>query len=236
VGDLAMLLADGLINRATSMGDSANTEVNMVACLFGRISSSLKECPAVRLHKALAAKGVYVDLVARTEKVVNRPMGRLTISLRQSEIDALKSESLFAFRKTQFTKIRCTYQNGAAVVLIRDYEDDVHINSDSMQGQRILWADNVINKLVEYITPRSGQTKVTDDRHKTLYTTVKFYDDKRDPERLFKMLQILIRDPRCGITTHPETADLIKKQLSAYPSEGRLVVDRAPIKIFENWF
>jgi hypothetical protein len=57
VGDLAVLLADGLINRATSMGDSANTEVNMASCLFGRISSAgLAECPAVRLHAALATK------------------------------------------------------------------------------------------------------------------------------------------------------------------------------------
>jgi len=34
VDDLATLLEDGLKNRATSMGASANTEVSMVCCLF----------------------------------------------------------------------------------------------------------------------------------------------------------------------------------------------------------
>jgi hypothetical protein len=220
VEDLAMLLALALEDRATSMGASANTEVNMVACLFGRISSSLKECPAVRLHKALAAKEVYVDLVARTEKVVAKPSGRLTISLRQSEIDALKSTPLVAFRKTQFTKIRCTYQTGAAVVLIRDYKggDDIHINSDSTEGRCILWADYVINELVKYITPSGGQTQVTDVRHLMLYATVDEYDKERNPYELYEWLTDLL-DPKekWNVATQTQTVKLIKRLRGAYP-------------------
>jgi len=168
VGDLAMLLADGLINRATSMGDSANTEVNMVSCLFGRTpDGGLDRCPAVLLHRKLAAKEVYVDLVARTESMAARSIGRKTISLLDLNIDGLKGVKHvtgLARRKTQFTKIRCTYQGDAAVVGLRDYDrgDDVYINSESLEGQRILWADNVINELVKHITPPRGQTEVTD--------------------------------------------------------------------------
>ena len=256
VGDLAVLLADGLINRATSMGDSANTEVNMASCLFGRISSAgLAECPAVRLHAALATKEVYVDLVARTEYVAAKDIGRVTMSLRHRNIDQLKIDKLvregrkdeltyedlatvrsWVRQKTKFTKVRCTYRSGAPVVLIRDYDKggDVHINSDSTEGRRILWADNVINELVEYITPPSGQTKVTDARHKILYRTVEVYDEMRDPDALFKLLRAL--DLKSEIATHSETAGLIKKLLSAYPSEGRLKVADTLIENFKNWF
>jgi hypothetical protein len=261
VEGLAALLGYALKGRATSMGASANTEVNMVACLFGRISSDgLAECPAVRLHKLLAAQKVYVDLVARTEKVSARPTGRLTVSLRHSEIDNPKYEKLtqeyntlnknkdtlkrirqeniireigtmgvtnWPQHKTQFTKIRCTYQQDAAVVLIRDYysQEEPYINSADLPGRRILWADNVINKLVKHITPPSGQTEVTDARHKILYETLAWYDGARDPVRLktdmerfisgtgsFDLFKQLI--PYSGSR---ETAQLITNLLSAYP-------------------
>ena len=240
VEDLAALLACALEERATSMEASANTEVNMVSCLFGRISSDgLAECPAVRLHKMLAAKKVYVDLVARTERVAAKPIGRVTMSLRHSHIDQLKidklnrekrlheltTEDLATVRrwfgqKTQFTKIRCTYRSDAAVVLIRDYKagEDMHINSDSLEGRRILWADNVINILVEYITPTGGQTEVTDARHQILYRRVRMYDDARDPGAIYKSLQALTDSTqRINFTTDP-SLPLIKTLLSAYPS------------------
>jgi hypothetical protein len=274
VGELAVLLADGLINRATSMGDSANTEVNMVSCLFGRISSAgLAECPAVRLHAALATKETYVDLVARTEYVGAKGRRRVTMSLRHGEIDTLQYNKLIkegnelrealskdpdnyiterhlqdnrlALQKqnfaswqrprAQFTKIRCTYRSGAAVVLIRDYDkgEGIHINSENREGRRILWADNVINELVKYITPPSGQTEVTDARHKTLYQTLAWYDTARDPEGLKARMEALISraggdDPAKNFLKDrgigklipfrlPKTAQLIERLLRAYP-------------------
>jgi hypothetical protein len=256
VDDLAFLLSEGLRRRATSMGDSANTEVNMVSCLFGRTpDGGLDGVPAVRLHRKLAAEEVYVDLVARTEEVAHKALGdgasgRITISLLSQNIDLLKINKLIREnrisalttrdtatlknsyrRKAQFTKIRCTYKSGAAVVLIRDYDRDMHIDSDSLNGRRILWADNVTNQLVKYITPPSGQTKVTDERHKILYMTVKDYDEQCDPERLFDMLALLIRKPKIGITSHSDTVVLIKKLLSAYPRDRLLEAD-----LIENYF
>jgi hypothetical protein len=185
VDNLAWVLEHALEARATSMGASANTEVNMVSCLFGRTpDGGLDRCPAVLLHRKLAAKEVYVDLVARTEKVATRDDGRKTISLLEANIDALKYDvRSWAHRKTQFTKIRCTYQHRAAVVMLRDYysPEAPYINSEDLLGRRILWADNVINELVKHITPPRGQTEVTDARHKKVYNTVLRYDRTRNP-------------------------------------------------------
>jgi hypothetical protein len=130
-------------------------------------------------------------------------------------------------RKTRFTKIRCTYKDGAPVVLLTDYtKDDIHINSESVLGQRSLWADNVINELVKHITPPKGQTEVTDARHKKVYETVNAYDLEGQPERLQKRLQDLLDPTKNDFTTHrgkihwpglPKTADLIQRLLRAYP-------------------
>jgi hypothetical protein len=269
VEDLAGLLCFALRSqRATSRANSENTEVNMVSCLFGRISSAgLAECPAVLLHRELCSWQVYVDLVARTEYVAARATGRVTMSLRHGKIDKLKYDKLFQEtskldpndyvddyhrrknlaemqqmvkswqrHQAQFTKIRCTYRNDAAVVLIRDYKkeaDDIHINSESREGRRILWADNVINELVKYITPPSGQTEVTDARHKTLYQTLEWYDTARDPEGLKAKMEVLISgaggdDPAKKFLKDrgigklipfrlPKTALLIQELLRAYP-------------------
>jgi hypothetical protein len=131
--------------------------------------------------------------------------------------------------KTQFTKIRCTYRSGAAVVLLRDYDKggDAYINSTDLLGRQSLWADNVINELVKHITPPDGKTEVTDPRHKELYEAVRSYDASRDPVWLKGRLEHLKTD----FSTHrktlskaipttiwmPKTADMITDLLSAYP-------------------
>ena len=87
----------------------------MVCCLFGRTTNGLldESCPAVLLHRRLAAKRVYVDLVARTESVAVEDTGRKTVSPLDLHIHASKFKlNDLMRRKTQFTKIRCTYQNG----------------------------------------------------------------------------------------------------------------------------
>ena len=115
-----------------------------------------------------------------------------------------------------------------AVVLIRDYDrgEGFHINSESLEGRRILWADNVINKLVEHITPPGGQTEVTDARHKKVYDRVKWYDVWNDPVGLKKRLENLVDPEKTDFTTHrdkihlpglPKTAGLITNLLRAYP-------------------
>jgi hypothetical protein len=249
VEDLAIVLAYGLAERHTSPQTSANTEVNMFSCFFGRTpDGGLDGCPAVRLHKMLAAKRVYVDLVARTEWLAAKPSGRVTMSPRHLYIDGLKyrkhledaereeidtlqewhkeqasnmKPESWKRRKTQFTKIRCTYQGHSPVVGIRDYQgEELYINSEDLPARRILWADNVINQLVEYIAPPSGQ--ITDERHKKVYETVKLYDEKRNPELLREKMQTLIPE----FSSHrawihkpglPKTAALIERLLREYP-------------------
>jgi hypothetical protein len=104
------------------------------------------------------------------------------------------------------------------------------------EGRRILWADNVINQLVEYITPPDGQTKVTDERHKTLYQMLVWYDKARDPERLKAKMEVLIsgtggddpaknfrRDRGIGVLNPfslPKTARLIQRLLEDYRRIG----------------
>jgi hypothetical protein len=212
----------------------------MVSCLFGRTpDGGLDRIPAVRLHRMLTTKEVYVDLVARTESINTRHGGeRRTISLLDLKFVAPYSPSdipSLLHRKTRFTKIRCTYKDGAPVVLLTDYtKDDIHINSESVLGQRSLWADNVINELVKHITPPKpkGQTEVTDARHKKVYETVNAYDLERQPERLQKRLQDLLDPTKNDFTTHrgkihwpglPKTADLIQRLLRAYPLDSSML-------------
>jgi hypothetical protein len=134
-------------------------------------------------------------------------------------------------RKTQFTKIRCTYRDGAAVVLLRDYNagegGEIHINSESLQGRRILWADYVMNELVKHITPPKGQTEVTDDRHKKVYEVVERYDAFRNPVTLRDGLVDLLDPKKTDFATHrkkvhwfglPKTAGLITDLVRQYPS------------------
>jgi hypothetical protein len=244
VDDLTSLLRYALRERATSWANSANTEVNMVSCLFGRTpDSSLGGCPAVRLHQQLLTWHIYVDLVARTESIFAMATGRHTASLLNYSVNVpiYGKRPKFYIRKTQFSKIRCTYRNGVPVVLIIDYinKDEPYINSQSLEGRRILWADKVINELVKYIQPPKGQTEVTDTRHAKLRDLVTWYDMFRKPEGLRQKLADLLPEfsshrgfgldvlPTAistqistTISTHialPKTVQLIKTLLSTYP-------------------
>jgi len=233
VGDLISLLRYALRERATSWADSQDTEVNMVSCLFGRTpDGGLQGCPAVRLHQELTTWHVYVDVVARTESIVATAIGRQTISPLNDKINVpvYGKIPIFYNRKTQFSKIRCTYRSGVPVVLIKDYynRDEPCINSESVEGRRILWADNVINELVKYIQPPKGQTEVTDARHAKLCNLVIWYDNFHRPDVLRQKMEDLVPE----FTSHrdflsqavptfiwlPRTAKLIKTLLNAYPA------------------
>jgi hypothetical protein len=234
VENLASLLEFALKYRATARDNSANTEVNMVSCLFGRTPvGGLGQCPATNLHLELCRRLVYVDLVARTETIVADTEGRTTIFQLNESIDELMEGRLKKFQhlKTPFSKILCTYQAGLPVVLIRAYDhplggDEPYINSDSRDGRRILWADNVVNEIVKYIKPSKGllsrKIEITDDRHKQLYGILKLYGDLRMPEFLKDQMVALIpafsihRDRIHG-SGLPKTAQLITNLLATYP-------------------
>jgi hypothetical protein len=234
VDDIAQLLRIGLSERATSRAASADTEVNMVSCLFGRTPDGRVDgSPAVCLHRKLCAWDIYVDLVARTESVLCMATGRQTVSALDHKINVpiYGKKPRFYKAKTQFSKIRCTYRDGAPVVLLKDYEADSYIESDSRQGRRILWADNVVNEFVNYIQPaRDGE--VTDVRQQTLHDLVVWYDNFHNPEVLKQKMDELISGqgggPGKDFTTDrgigilnpfrlPKTARLVKRLIDAYP-------------------
>jgi hypothetical protein len=226
VDDLTNLLSFALSERATSWEASKNTEVNMISCLFGRTTDgSLEHCPAVRLHKQLTIRNVYVDLVARTE-IINTTSG---VHKSKTLLD-YKMKVMASNPKNRFSKIRGTYLNGAPVVLLRDYwaEDNLHINSETLEGERILWADHVVNKFVDYIQPSiksSGFMQVADAREKELHDLVFRYDQLRDPADLKGRMEAVrdkISDHRslwgkATSTKLPRTARLITDLLSKYP-------------------
>jgi hypothetical protein len=231
VEDLTSLLKYALKQRATSRANSANTEVNMVSCLFGRTPvGGLGQCPAVRLHLELCRENVYVDLVACTESIVAKAIGRTTISRLNESINELMygKRDIYCKQKTQFSKIRCTYQGGVPVVLIKNYYsgDVPYINSESPEGKRILWADNVVNEIVKYIKPSKGvfsrKIEITAARDEKLYNLLTAYDTPRDPQVLKQGMENLLPEfsihrDRIHGSGLPKTAELITNLLRTYP-------------------
>jgi hypothetical protein len=147
VKDLANLLARALQDRATDPNTSADTEVNMISCLFGRTpDGSSDQSPAAKLHKELFQRGVFVDLVARTESIIVLPAGRTTIAPSRSEYVAENIKLAFAESKTQYTKIRCTFLSGSPIVKLRAYQygDDVYIQSDCL-GPSVKWKNGALS-------------------------------------------------------------------------------------------
>src|SRR5262245_50111429 len=97
LGELAELLRDGLQDRSTSMDESNRTRVDMISCLFGRSPDGLANTSsAAKLHQALINKGVFVDLVARTETVTTTEDGRKTLTPYQHY---LKTEKVRIFQR-----------------------------------------------------------------------------------------------------------------------------------------
>jgi hypothetical protein len=193
IQDLGKLLASALKDRATS----ANTEVNMISCLFGRTpDGSSDTAPAVKLHRDLCTRGVYVDLVARTESIVCMDQGRQTLSPFSNTYvdDAHKGRGVM--RKAQFSKIRCTFQGNTAIVQLRAYAagDDVYIQADGQDGRRALWADYAVNEIMKsiHVKKTNGDIITGDVRERALKELLEKYDAIRTPIFLKTLLEKLV--------------------------------------------
>jgi hypothetical protein len=242
VDELADMLADGLRPpnlvrekkplRCSSKDTAAKTQVNMIACQFGRTpDGSMDSCPAVILHRKLADKGVYVELVARTESInyIENAKGRQTVSL----INEARAKSMgqrpdrYKGRK-QYTKILCTFVRGAGpVVVLKSYQesaDDLPV--DAIEGRRILWAENVVNEFVKYIKfSKTGE--VNDVRQHKMWDLVRCFDNSRNPKLLKEEMEKVLSGKGVGdrenFTTHwlyrlPEEGQLVENLLRKYPS------------------
>jgi hypothetical protein len=171
----------------------------MITCLFGRTpDGATDKIPAVKLHRELATRGVFLDLVARTESIQNPDnSSRVTISpMREKIIESTgrKPQTIDFKGKRRFTKILCTFRNDAPVVLLKPYskrEED--IDSETLEGRRLLWADNVVNEIVKFITVTGGE--INDARHQTLYDFAIWFDSANDPVGLKRKLDSVVAEP-----------------------------------------
>lgn len=231
VDDLVNALAKPLQQRAASPRTSPNTLIDMNSCLFGRsIDASFDNCPAVRLHRGLAQKDVFVDLVARTESLTSSADGRTSTPRVEDKLNS----DFNPIRKAQFTKIKCTYQDGRnPIVFIRDYTKDAFIGAGDVKYRRILWADHVVNQFVSYMKtePRIGGDKISDERHFAVSYLLKGYENNRDAVQLKDGLARLVAEDNKSTDTNknflihrnwyglgtPKTAAFIIDLLNQYP-------------------
>jgi hypothetical protein len=240
--DLAKLLSFALRERATSPAACADTEVNMISCLFGRTPDGrMDTSPAAKLHRELATWHVYVNLVARTESVVATKKGVQTISAINYyvyEPFVEKNQRYKYFKpKVPYTKILCTYNGNAPVVSLRELDTgpDRYIEADSPAGQRSLWADYVVNEFVKriHLTATERGMEIIDARELKLRDLVFWYDTFHKPVGLKAKMEALVdgsgEDQESDFTLHrnflskvfstkvPKTAKLIQDLLAKYP-------------------
>jgi len=99
----------------------------------------------------------------------------------------------------------------------------------------LLWADNVVNEIVKFITVAGGE--INDIRHKTLHDFVVWYDSASDPVGLKRKLDSVVAEPdvmwinvdraknftidrgwgMLNPWSVPKTATLVRELLRAYP-------------------
>jgi hypothetical protein len=246
VDDLVDLLADGLMSRNTTKATSGLCQVNMISCLFGRtVNGRADSAPAAKVHSGLADWDVFVDLVARTESIVCTRDGRQTISLLNHHVYEPVHGRLpqFYIPKAPYTKVLYTFQGDARVTRFAAYDrNDSYVESSTLEGRRLLWADFVVNELAKVIHLKPsgflgrGGMKVTDEREQVLERIITSYDVNRRPVLLEAKLKDLVdNDPRktdsnenfmlhrnlaSALTSSepPKKAQLIKKLLAAYPA------------------
>ena len=201
VDDLIGLLVPALQRRGTSSANSKHTTVNMISCLFGRTADGAAgNTPAARLHQGLMQKGVFVDLIARTESIVATKTGRRTISILDHKVSEQNFGRILRFYKAKMpnTKVLHSYQDGAGISQVATYTNDHYIDHTSLEGRRILWADYAVNRIVDNIHLkatglfRTGEKAVTDQREKVLQQAVEYYDQARNPEMFHNKLQRLV--------------------------------------------
>lgn len=207
IGELVTLLATGLAPRATTAETSSHTQVTMVSCLFGRTPDGTSLSSAERLHRALAARRVYVDLVARTESVVEQAAGRATTTTLNYFIYVPRfgKQPKFFQRRVEYSKLLCTFVGGAPVskrcLYDRDPSDpdsvNTYVNNDTLEGRRLLWADYAIAELVKRIKlEKTGaaddDVDVIDVRQKAIRDIVTYYEVLHRPDKLREKLAAVV--------------------------------------------
>jgi hypothetical protein len=245
VDELVDLLANALMQRNTSKAQSNLTKITMVSCLFARTATgSATTTPAAKLHEGLADWDVFVDLIARTESIVETDTGRKTISALNHYVYEPEYGRLPRFyqHKAPYTKILHTYNGDARVIRFAAYDGrDTYIDSTTREGRRFLWADYAVNTIVRGIHLkatglfRTGPKEVTDEREIMLKNIVTWYDTMRNPEGLKRKLEALVDgsgdadNVRENFLKHrnrlsslgssiPKKAQMIRTLLEAYPS------------------
>lgn len=257
VNDLAALLAHALRERNNRIENSDLTHIRMTACSFGRtVDGTIDSIPAEKLHRRLSEHGTYVVLFARTESAITRPRpdprrrfsGGIIANETRFPLDTLLNPTC-SRRKTPYTKVKYSYQHGSRISNLVSYQRDVaDVETDGLEGRRLLWADYAVNRIVNsfhirtkathegsvYSGQRSGgreEKEVTDPREKILETLMVQYKKSRNPEKLWNNLSSLV-DPQYQETflKHrdlwsafvpffvPEKARMILQLLKEYPS------------------
>ncbi|WP_035059383.1 hypothetical protein [Andreprevotia chitinilytica] len=243
VDDLAAMLAFALRDRATSKAESAATQINMISCLFARTpDGGAHSSPAAKLHKKLADGGIYVDLVGRTESIVATKDGRTTIDLITNRVQVPKlgrnHPGLYK-SKVPYTKVLHTFAGEAIQIRMAAYDGaDTYVESSTLQGRRILWAEHTVNQIEAFIQlDKTGAIK--EERQQVLAAVVAFYNNgrrggagRRDPAAFRAELASLVDGT--GTTTldnflihrswyrtkwadTPKTAAFVQRLLSSYP-------------------
>ena len=232
VTDLAKLLGTALQARATAQNKSADTEINMISCLFGRTpDGSADKSPAAKLHRELFKLRVYVDLVARTESIWNTDTGRKTIPPSDHAYAEANDQARFFKAKANYTKIRCTIVGGAPVVQLRAYKygDDVYIQSDTTAAKRALWADHTVDALMKCIKPtkKDNKIEIKDAREQVLNDTIDNYYVKRNAEAFKQALAKLVdatgNTVETNFTIHRDT--LSKVNFWSLPKKAQVIRD-----------
>lgn len=244
VPELVELLAPALADRAQDRAQAANTQVNMVSCLFGRSPDGQSgTSPAAKLHQALADRDVFVELIARTESVVAMDTGRSTVSIMDNKVyePVYGRQAKFIHRRVPFTKVRHGYRDGARIISLAAYDPGgTYLETSTLEGRRLLWADYVISEMVKLIELKGtgvlgkGPVDVTDARQKVIRDLIAWYDSMHNPALLKAKMAALVDGTgdteRTNFLKHrnllsrafspdkPATAVVIETLLQSYPS------------------
>jgi hypothetical protein len=237
--DLTALLSHGLKYRPTSVNTSGLTRVDMISCLFGRSPDGrANTSSAAKLHQALITKGVYVDLVARTEIVTTTTKGRKTASPYQYYL----AHSCGWKHKLMLTKVLHTFQGGSAIskLMLYDREDKTRgLDTRDLGARQYLWADYAVSVLVDLV--RLDNSSPPNPRLVQLKTVLQSHD-QADPQYLYAELGKLVdgtgTDEATNFLTHrnplsrfqawatefvgkqaevPKTAQVIRRLVRDYP-------------------
>lgn len=182
--------------RARAPGEASDTVVVMISCLFGRSNTgNLQDSSAWKLHRKLQDRGVFVELVARTEAIVSSNHG-LDMKSRAADIVNIHARPGVAATehhrsKVPYSKVRCKYDMGTAAICMWDYAGAEHGPLD-VRVQRELW----LYKALEDIHRHATDTRGNENHNRLInavyvYTMLEEYFDDRDPDYFCQLLRYL---------------------------------------------